>query len=103
MNQGECGWLSVNNETKCVHRGSGKRTEWRIPPSGDCKRQYFTDCRHPKQILRDNNKVVDCIAKEARGEIEQLIIHVDPLKYVRSLLEDDIHRVMHTLIVEDQY
>ncbi|MBA0553487.1 hypothetical protein Golob_012665, partial [Gossypium lobatum] len=55
------------------------------------------------QILKDSNRVVGCIAKEAGGEIEQLITHVDPSKDVRSLLEDNIHRAMHILMAEDQH
>lgn len=40
-----------------------------------------------RHILRDSKKVVDHIDKEARSGMEQLIIHVDPLVYVRDLLE----------------
>ncbi|MBA0623855.1 hypothetical protein Godav_009290, partial [Gossypium davidsonii] len=111
----ECEWLSVNNETKGVHGGNGYRQveierdntlliaviQNRLAVSS----KYSEVCQEYKwcfkdwdvafrQILRDSNKVVDCIAKEARGEMEQLIIHVDPLKYVRSLLEDNIHHVI---------
>ncbi|MFQ6648286.1 hypothetical protein Gotur_021301 [Gossypium turneri] len=32
-----------------------------------------------RQILRESNKVADRIAKEARDEMDQLIIHEEPL------------------------
>ncbi|KAK5832187.1 hypothetical protein PVK06_015987 [Gossypium arboreum] len=123
MNQGECGWLGVNNKTKGVHRGSGGYHQVEIENNNTLLivviqnrvvvsskysevRQVYEWCFKDwvvtfYQILRDNNSVVDCIAKEVRGEMEKLIIHVDPPKYVRSILEDDIHRVMHTLIAKD--
>ncbi|MBA0745091.1 hypothetical protein Gogos_007682, partial [Gossypium gossypioides] len=28
-----------------------------------------------RQILRESNRVTDCLAKEVRGEMEQLIVH----------------------------
>ncbi|MBA0744306.1 hypothetical protein Gogos_006938, partial [Gossypium gossypioides] len=40
-------------------------------------------------IVRDNNKMVDCLTREAQGGMEELFIHVDPPIYVRNLLEDD--------------
>ncbi|MBA0610295.1 hypothetical protein Godav_011161 [Gossypium davidsonii] len=55
------------------------------------------------QILKDSNRVVGRITKEARGEMEQLITHVDPSKHIRSLLEDKIHHAMHILMAEDQH
>lgn len=51
--------------------------------------------------MRDNNKVADRIAKKARGEMKQLLIHVDPPEYVTSLLENDVHRERHILMAED--
>ncbi|MBA0761549.1 hypothetical protein Gotri_024177, partial [Gossypium trilobum] len=40
----------------------------------------------------DSNKVAGHITKEARGGMEQLIIHVDPPTYVRDLLVEDVQR-----------
>ncbi|MBA0773380.1 hypothetical protein Gotri_008658 [Gossypium trilobum] len=42
-----------------------------------------------RQIVRDNNRMVDCLTREAQGGMEKLFIHVDPPIYVRNLLEDD--------------
>ncbi|KAH1064364.1 hypothetical protein J1N35_029351 [Gossypium stocksii] len=46
----------------------------------------------------DNNKVVDRITKETRGRMQQLIIYVDPLPYVRDLLEEDVQHAKHTMV-----
>ncbi|MBA0592516.1 hypothetical protein Gorai_009497, partial [Gossypium raimondii] len=46
-------------------------------------------------ILRDINKVVDSIAKEAGGGIGDLIILIDLPSYLRSLLEENIQHAMH--------
>ncbi|MBA0817482.1 hypothetical protein Gohar_028091, partial [Gossypium harknessii] len=43
------------------------------------------------------NKVADRITKKIRGEIEQLIIHMDLPTYVRVLLEEDVQRAIHTM------
>ncbi|MBA0774336.1 hypothetical protein Gotri_009553, partial [Gossypium trilobum] len=44
-----------------------------------------------RQILRESNRVIDCLAKEARGEVEQLIVHEEPPTSLRSLLNNDNH------------
>ncbi|MBA0759873.1 hypothetical protein Gotri_022685, partial [Gossypium trilobum] len=44
-------------------------------------------------ILRESNRVADCIAKEARGTIELLVIHNDQPNSIKHLLEDDILQV----------
>ncbi|MFQ6667917.1 hypothetical protein Gotur_033768 [Gossypium turneri] len=31
-----------------------------------------------RQIVRDNNRMVDCLTREAQGGMEKLFIHVDP-------------------------
>ncbi|MBA0792794.1 hypothetical protein Gohar_017262 [Gossypium harknessii] len=46
-------------------------------------------------ILRESNRVADCIAKEARGTMELLLIHNDPPNSIKHLLEDDILQVGH--------
>ncbi|MBA0620728.1 hypothetical protein Godav_006414 [Gossypium davidsonii] len=48
-------------------------------------------------ILRDINKVVDSIAKEAGGGIGHLIVLIDLPSYLRSLLEENIQHAMHTV------
>ncbi|MBA0864965.1 hypothetical protein Goshw_007688, partial [Gossypium schwendimanii] len=42
-------------------------------------------------ILRENNGVANRTTKEARGEMDHLIIHEEPRGSVRGLLDDDIH------------
>ncbi|MBA0580826.1 hypothetical protein Gorai_023027 [Gossypium raimondii] len=44
-------------------------------------------------ILRESNRVADCIAKEARSTMELLVIHNDPPNSIKHLLEDDILQV----------
>ncbi|MBA0743120.1 hypothetical protein Gogos_005838 [Gossypium gossypioides] len=44
--------------------------------------------------LKESNSLVDCITKEARDEMQQLILHQEPPGIVRDLLDDDTHRAM---------
>ncbi|KAH1091154.1 hypothetical protein J1N35_018411 [Gossypium stocksii] len=50
-----------------------------------------------RQTLRESNRVVDCLTKEARGKMEQLIIHEEPPASVRSLLNNDNHCASYPL------
>ncbi|MFQ6637446.1 hypothetical protein Gotur_013202 [Gossypium turneri] len=45
--------------------------------------------------IESDNSLLDC------RHLERLFIHVNPVEYVRSLLEDDIHRAISTLMAED--
>lgn len=42
--------------------------------------------------MRDSNKIVDCLTKIIKGGTNELVIFVDPLSYMRNLLEEDIHQ-----------
>ncbi|MBA0725439.1 hypothetical protein Golax_022029 [Gossypium laxum] len=53
------------------------------------------------QIVRDNNRVADSLAREAQGGMKELFIHVNLLIYMRNLLEDDICRAMKILPAKD--
>ncbi|MBA0605478.1 hypothetical protein Godav_018049 [Gossypium davidsonii] len=52
-------------------------------------------CRH---ILRDSNKVADCIAKEAGGKMNQLVVLDDLPQNMRHILEKDIQHRLHSKI-----
>lgn len=47
--------------------------------------------------MRDNNKVIECLVKEVQGDMEELVVHMDPLIYMRKLLEDYIYHAMENL------
>ncbi|MBA0651940.1 hypothetical protein Goklo_019230, partial [Gossypium klotzschianum] len=43
-----------------------------------------------RHVLRESNKVVDVV-----GKLNQLIILTNPSRYVRRLLEEDVHSSLH--------
>lgn len=47
-------------------------------------------------FLRANNKIVDCIAKEAGDKTNQLIVLEDPPQNVRHILEEDIQYALYS-------
>ncbi|MBA0609551.1 hypothetical protein Godav_021588 [Gossypium davidsonii] len=54
-----------------------------------------------QQIMRESDMVIDRVAKEALGEMDHLIIHEEPPKSVRSLLDDDTHCTTYPLFDGD--
>ncbi|MBA0645232.1 hypothetical protein Goklo_013354, partial [Gossypium klotzschianum] len=52
-----------------------------------CNRDWQVKLRH---VLRESNKVADCLEKMAGGRMNQLVVLVDPSSHVRKLLEEDI-------------
>ncbi|MBA0576460.1 hypothetical protein Golob_027792, partial [Gossypium lobatum] len=47
-------------------------------------------------ILRDSNKVADCLDNEAKGRMNQLVVLNDPPQNVRHILEEDIQHALHS-------
>ncbi|MBA0644590.1 hypothetical protein Goklo_028732 [Gossypium klotzschianum] len=54
-----------------------------------------------QQIMRESDMVIDRVAKEALGEMDHLIIHEEPPKSVRGLLDDDTHCATYPLFDGD--
>ncbi|MBA0739072.1 hypothetical protein Gogos_012370 [Gossypium gossypioides] len=75
------GLVAVNNivEVRTIH-------EWFY-------KGWEVKCR---LIVRDSNKVVDCLDNEARGRMNQLVVLNDPPQNVRHILEEDIQHVLHS-------
>ncbi|KAH1098985.1 hypothetical protein J1N35_015906 [Gossypium stocksii] len=47
-------------------------------------------------ILSDSNNVADCLAKEAGGRINQLVVIDYPPQHVRHKLEEDIQHALYS-------
>ncbi|MBA0859904.1 hypothetical protein Goshw_011920 [Gossypium schwendimanii] len=47
-----------------------------------------------RHVLRESNKVVDVV-----GKLNQLIILTNPSRYVRRLLEEDVHSSLHEAFI----
>ncbi|KAG8485215.1 hypothetical protein CXB51_021800 [Gossypium anomalum] len=56
-----------------------------------CNRDCQVKLRH---VLRESNKVADCLEKIAGGRMNQLVVLVDPSSHIRRLLEEDIDSLM---------
>ncbi|KAH1048743.1 hypothetical protein J1N35_039527 [Gossypium stocksii] len=69
------GFASISNiaKVRLIH-------EW-------CKKNWEVKFRH---VWRGSNKVADCLAKEAMGQINQIFLFPEPPQYVLRLIEEDI-------------
>ncbi|MBA0549022.1 hypothetical protein Golob_020083 [Gossypium lobatum] len=70
------GFASISNiaEVQLIH-------EW-------CNKNWKVKFRH---VLRESNKVVDCLAKAAIGKLNQVVLFPILPQYVIRLLEEDTH------------
>ncbi|MBA0701147.1 hypothetical protein Goari_027443 [Gossypium aridum] len=56
-----------------------------------CNRDWQVKLRH---VLRESNKVADCLEKTVEGGMNQLVVLADPPSHVRRLLKEDIDSSM---------
>ncbi|MBA0832984.1 hypothetical protein Goarm_017328 [Gossypium armourianum] len=47
-----------------------------------------------QHVLKESNKVADCIANVAGSEMNQLVVFVDPTSHLRKFLEENIDNSM---------